>query len=88
MRRRLTFATIVLISQMLLIALAVAWMIHMFIIAVNGSVYFEESNPLILWGEIVTIAIITLFGIFVLATQIQRLGERRRDYDKHSGGRD
>jgi hypothetical protein len=73
---------------MLLIALAVAWMVHMVIIEVNGSVYFVEKNPLILWGEIAAIAVITLFAIYVLATQIQRLGERRRGYDKGIDGRD
>ncbi len=88
MRRRLTFGTLILTSQMLLIALAIAWIIHMVIIAVNGSVYFEEKNPLVLWGEISAIALITLFAIYVLAAQFQRLGERRRDYDKGIDGRD
>jgi membrane protein YdbS with pleckstrin-like domain len=88
MRRRLKFGTLIIISQMLLLALAIAWIIHMVIIAVNGSVYFEERNPLILWGEIAIIALITLFAIYVIAAQIQRLGERRRDYDKVTDGRD
>ena len=81
MRRRLTFATLIMISQMLLIALAVAWTIHMVIIALNGSVSFIENNPLILWGEITAMVVITLFAIYVLAMQVIRLGERRRDYD-------
>ena len=88
MRRRLAFGTLILISQMLLIALAIAWIIHMLIIAVNGSVYFEERNPFILWGEIAIIALITLFAIYVIITQIHRLGERRRDYDKVTDSRD
>jgi membrane protein YdbS with pleckstrin-like domain len=88
MRRRLKFGTLIIINQMLLLALAIAWIIHMVIIAVNGSVYFEERNPLILWGEIAIIALITLFAIYVIAAQIQRLGERRRDYDKVTDGRD
>jgi ABC-type nickel/cobalt efflux system permease component RcnA len=88
MRRRITFATTVLVSQALLLALAIAWMIHMITIAVNGAVYFEEKNPLILWGEVAAIAFITLFAIYVLATQIQRLGERRRGYDKGTDGSD
>ena len=82
MRRRLTFATLIMINQMLLIALAIAWIIHMALIASNGSVFFIENNPLILWGEICAMAIITLFAIYVLAVQVIRLGERRRDYDK------
>ena len=84
MRRRLTFATLIMINQMLLIALAIAWTIHMVIIALNGSVSFIENDPLILWGEITAMVIITLFAICVLAMQVIRLGERRRDHDKRS----
>ena len=78
MRRRLKFSSVILISQMLLIALAIAWLVHMVIIAAYGAVYFIEREPLILWAEIGASALITLFGIYVLATQIRRLGERRR----------
>ena len=81
MRRRLTFATLIMINQMLLIALAIAWTIHMILIALNGSVSFIENNPFILWREISAMVIITLFAIYVLAMQVIRLGERRRDYD-------
>jgi uncharacterized BrkB/YihY/UPF0761 family membrane protein len=87
MRRRLTFAMVVLVSQLLLIALAIAWLVHMVIIAVNGSIYFVEKNPLILWGEITAIVLITLFAIRVFALQIVRLGERRRNDDRAGGGR-
>ena len=87
MRRRLSFATVVLSSQLLLIALAISWFVHMVIIAVNGSVYFVEKNTLILWGEITAIVLITLFAIYVFILQIVRLGERRRseDMDDRSG---
>ena len=87
MRRRLSFATVVLSSQLLLIALAISWFVHMVIIAVNGSVYFVEKNPIILWGEITAIVLITLFAIYVFILQIVRLGERRRseDMDDRSG---
>lgn len=78
MRRRLKFATVVLISQMLLIALAIAWLVHMVIIAVNGSVYFAEKNSVVLWGEIGATVLITLFAIRVFVLQLQRLGEKRR----------
>ena len=84
MRRRLTFATLIMINQMLLIALAIAWTIHMVIIVLNGSVSFIENDPLILWGEIIAMVIITLFAICVLTMQVIRLGERRRDYDSRS----
>lgn len=88
MRRRLTFTTLIMINQMLLIALAIAWLVHMSIIAANGSVFFEEKNIVILCGEISTVFIITVFGIYVLAGQIQRLGERRRDSDRRREDRD
>lgn len=85
MRRRLKFTSVVLISQMLLVALAIAWLIHMVVIAAYGAVYFIERDPLILWGEISASILITIFGIYVLAIQIRRLGERRgtdRDISK------
>ena len=82
MRRRLRFAIVVLISQLLLIALTISWIVHMVIIAVNGSAYFVETNPLILWGEIAVMVLITLFAVGVFAIQISRLGERRRNEDK------
>jgi uncharacterized BrkB/YihY/UPF0761 family membrane protein len=79
MRRRLRSALAVLAAQMLLIALAIAWLIQMTLIAVNGAVYFIEANSVILWVEIVASLLITLFAIYVLIRQIQRLGERRRE---------
>lgn len=73
------FTTIVLVSQMLLIALAIAWLVHMVVIAIYGSVYFIERDSLVLWIEIIASIIITLFAVFVLTLQIRRLGERRRN---------
>ena len=78
MRRRLNFTLIVVVSQMLLVALAIAWLVHMVIIAAYGAVYFIEREPLILWAEIGVTTIITLFATAVLAIEIYRLGERRR----------
>ena len=75
--RRLRFALIVLISQMLLIALALSWAVHMSLIAVNGSVYFVERNQFVLWLEISISIVICLFGIAVFAMQLRRLTERR-----------
>ena len=77
MRRRLRSSILVLITQMLLIALAISWLIHMVIIAAYGSAYFVENNPLILWGEIAASVLIAIFAICMLTLQIQRLGERR-----------
>ena len=77
MRRRLKTTMWVLISQALLIALAVSWLIHMVIIAVDGSAYFVENNDFILWAEIVGSALILVFAVLIFVNQIQRLGERR-----------
>ena len=85
MRRRLSFAIVILISQLLLISLAVAWFVHMVLIVMNGSVSFVENNPLILWGEITAIVLITVFAIGVSVLQIIRLGERRRTDDRNRG---
>jgi len=72
---------------MLLVALALACLIQMVIILANGSVYFVEKNPFILWGEIIATVLIILIATCVLVMQIQRLGERRRADDKGEGGR-
>jgi len=77
MRRRLRLATLILVSQMLLMALAFAWFLQMVIIAKDGSAYFIENNHLILYGEITGALLIIIFGLYVLVTQIRRLGERR-----------
>jgi len=75
--RRLKFTITVLASQLLLIALALAWAIHMTLIAANGAVYFVETNRAILWIEIAASVLISLFGTAVFAIQVYRLGERR-----------
>jgi ABC-type nickel/cobalt efflux system permease component RcnA len=62
---------------MLLIALSVVWLLHMVVIAINGSIYFVENNPFILWGEISGTVLIICFAAYVTVLQIQRLGERR-----------
>ena len=78
LRRRLRFAVVVVISQLLLIALAIAWLIHMIIIAAEGSVHFVERNPLILWIEVAATILIIIFATGVFIVQLQRLGERRQ----------
>ena len=87
LRRRLRFAVVIVISQLLLIALAIAWLIFMVIIAVNGSVYFVERNPLIRWMEVAATVVIILFATGVFITQVRRLAERRRDDDRRGGDR-
>jgi uncharacterized BrkB/YihY/UPF0761 family membrane protein len=76
--RRLKFTILVLISQLLLIALAMAWVVHMVLIAKNGAVYFVEGNSTILWAEIGITTLITLFATAVFAIEVYRLGERRK----------
>ena len=88
MRRRLRFAIVILVSQLLLIAMAIAWVVHMVIIAVNGSAHCVETNPIILSVEIAATVLITLFAIGVFAIQLSRLGERRRNEDKKESSRD
>jgi protein-S-isoprenylcysteine O-methyltransferase Ste14 len=79
MRRRLQFATLSILNQILLIALAIAWIVHISIIAAYNAVLFEENNPVILWSEIVVLICITAFSIYVFILQIRRFSERRED---------
>jgi hypothetical protein len=72
---------------MLLVALAIAWLIHMFLIALHGSLYFIENNPYILWAEISATLLITTLAIAVLIMQLKRLSERRRDDDRRIDNR-
>jgi ABC-type multidrug transport system permease subunit len=75
--RRTKFGLIVLISQLLLIALAFVMLVEMVLIAINGLVQFVENNPVILTLEIVLTSLITAFGVFVFVLQLKRLGEKR-----------
>jgi len=79
--RRVRFAIAVLAAQLLLIAAAIAWCVHMVLIARYGEVRFVEANPLILYGEIAATVLITLFATIVFALQWKRLGEKRRTDD-------
>lgn len=83
LRRRLRFAIVIIISQILLIALALSWFVHMLLIEINGAVYFVEKEPIILWIEIIFTLIIFIFSGFVLVMQIKRLGERREIDRRH-----
>ena len=85
MQRRLRFSLLILVSQMLLIALAISWLVHMVTIAISGSAYFVENNNFILWAEIIISVLITLFAIYILIVQVQRLGERRGADRNRSG---
>ena len=83
--RRVKFAIVVLASQLLLIAMATAWVIHMVLIAKSGHVYFIEENPVVLYGEIAATVVITLFAIVVFVIQYKRLRERRKGDDMKEG---
>ena len=83
--RRVRFAIVVLASQLLLIAMATAWIIHMVLIAKSGHVYFVEENPVVLYVEIAATVVITLFAIVVFVIQYKRLRERRKGDDMKEG---
>ena len=63
MQQRLKNTMLILISQALLVALAVSWVVHMGYIAANGSVNFVENNQFILWSEIAGLVLIVVFAI-------------------------
>jgi ABC-type nickel/cobalt efflux system permease component RcnA len=88
MSRRLRSTILLIFSQALLGALAVAWLIHMALIAANGSVNFVENNPAILWAEIIGMGLILIFAGYLLWTQLQKLGERRRDDSRRGSDRE
>lgn len=83
--RRVTFTILVLVSQLLLIAMAIAWCIHMVLIAKYGEIYFIEANSVVLYGEIAATVLITLFAVTVFALQCKRLRERRKGDDREKG---
>ena len=88
MSRRLKSTILVMFSQALLGALAVAWLIHMVLIAANGSVNFVEHNPFVLWSEIGGMGLIIVFAGYLLLTQLQKLGERRSNDSRRESDRE
>lgn len=64
----------VLVSQMLTIALSIAWFVHAVIVKINGVVYFVEPNLAILYLEIFVTTAIALYGIAFLFLQIKEHG--------------
>ena len=75
--RRLRYSLIILVSQMLLIALAIGWGINLILIAQHGHLYSIESNPWILYGEIVATVLIILYAFFVIYFEIVRMRQKR-----------
>ncbi len=47
------------------VGMGLAWLWHFYQILTSGRVYFQEPNPVILWAEIVGIAILTGFGLYM-----------------------
>jgi uncharacterized membrane protein YcjF (UPF0283 family) len=95
--RRLRFTLVVLVSQLLLIALAIAWGIHLILIAQNGGVYSIEANLWVLYGEIAATVLIRLFALAIVCLEFIRMKSRRRSDrdsqdlsqdDRHSEGKD
>lgn len=69
---------VVVVSQLLLIALAIAWSIQLILIAQKGWVLSIETNPWILYGEIVATVFIIIFAIVVVVFEFKRMMARRQ----------
>lgn len=77
-KRRLRFSLIVLVSQMLLMALAIAWGVNLILIAQHGGLYSIETNPLVLYGEIAATVLIIIFAGVVIYLEIVRMRSKRQ----------
>ena len=88
--RRLKFTILVLVSQLLLIVLAIAWGIHLTAMALRGGVLSIETNPWILYGEIIATVFILMFAIVVVVFEFKRIMARRlgdtKDRDEREHG--
>ena len=76
--RRLRYSLLITISQMLLIAMAICWGIHLVLIAQNGGVFAIEKNPFVLYGEIVATVFIVAFAVLIILLEFMRMRSRRR----------
>ena len=77
--RRVKFAIAVLAAQLLLAATSIAWCVHMVLIAKYGELNFVETTPMILHGEIVVTALITLLTAAAFILQWKRLVEKKEN---------
>jgi lysylphosphatidylglycerol synthetase-like protein (DUF2156 family) len=68
---------VVLAAQLLLLAMAVAWLVQLTLIAVRDQICFAENNAAILFTEIAIVALIALFAVAVFTMQYRRLTEKR-----------
>lgn len=58
-------------SQLLLLALAIAWGVYMFLIAQHGEIRSTEPSSAVLSAEIVAIGAIALFSVVVLSCLVR-----------------
>ena len=71
---------IVLVSQLLLIALAVAWGIYLITISKNGGeIISAETNNVILYSEIIATGLIIILAVAVISMELYRMSTRRRE---------
>ncbi len=68
---------VVLAAQLLLLAMAVAWLVQLTLIAVRSQICFAENNAAILFTEIAIVALIAVFAVAVFIMQYRRLTEKR-----------
>lgn len=68
---------VVLAAQLLLLAMAVAWLVQLTLIAVRTQICFAENNAAILFTEIAIVALIAVFAVAVFIMQYRRLTEKR-----------
>ncbi len=73
---------VVLAAQVLLLAMAVAWIVQLTLIAMNGHICFEEDNQVVLYLEITAMGLIAVFALVVFVIQYRRLGEKRSGEDR------
>ena len=79
-KRRLRFSLIVIVSQMLLIALAVGWGLYLILISKNGgSIISAETNRPILYGEIIATGLIVVLAFVVIVMELKRLTAKRSE---------
>ena len=76
---------VVLAAQVLLLAMAVAWIVQLTLIAINGHICFEEDNRAVLYLEITAMGLIAIFALVVFVIQYRRLGEKRSGEDRRTG---
>jgi hypothetical protein len=79
-KRRVRFSLVIIVSQMLLIALSVAWGIYLTVISQNGgTIISTETNKLILYSEIISTGLIVIFAVVVISLELKRMLTKRRD---------